>query len=312
MVSPQTLDLLTNVEEIVRKKIEELGYGVETRKEFPHDVVVQVTCGETEAKKKTSPLDRTRRLGPTDSDQFNGPPCLFNYRVKGSLIPWRNVDRVIYSYGVRTARQLYCQNPTGRPPSLTGRYLNTFEFPLLLSAEWGQIHRLIQTFRSPASSLARKKMILFLLGEIRAEPAFKVLVDARQKQSLAAVAARALGEFGEQSRPYLTDLLKTSQSPEIQGAAVHGLGRVGAITGDTRSTALLLQVLNRPGVNRRVQIEVVWALGKAPDFQAFPILEELERKIWLIQSNDPELQQLRDAVDWSIREVRQGGHTDDY
>jgi len=153
---------------------------------------------------------------------------------------------------------------------------------------------------------------MVLLGEIQAEPAFEVLADALNDESLSPAAARALGEFGEIARPYLTSLLKTSNRPEVQVAAVHGLGRVGALTGDTSSTSLLLQILKAPGVNRRVQTEVVWALGKAPDFRAFPALAELEQKVWMIRSNDPELQKLRQAVDWSIREVRQGGHTDDY
>ena len=53
-------------------------------------------------------------------------------------------------------------------------------------------------------------------------------------------------------------------------------------------------------------------LGKAPDFSAFQTLEDLEHNVWQTTKNDPGLQKLRQAVDWSIREVRQGGHTDDY
>ncbi len=55
-------------------------------------------------------------------------------------------------------------------------------------------------------------------------------------------------------------------------------------------------------IPRPVSFEYIW--GDA--------LAELERTIWMIPSNDPEVQKLRQAVDWSIREVRQGGHTDDY
>jgi hypothetical protein len=38
----------------------------------------------------------------------------------------------------------------------------------------------------------------------------------------------------------------------------------------------------------------------------------LEQTIWTVHSEDPELEKLRLAVDWSIREVKQGGHGDDY
>ena len=227
-------------------------------------------------------------------------------------MPWLQVERCIYSEGVKTAKDLAWRSQTDNPSSLTLAYLKELEFPLLFSAEWGQVDRLLRTFRSPTTSLSRKEMLMVLFGEIQAEPAFNVLADAIEDESLSPGAARALGEFGERARPYLTSLLTISTRPEVQAAAVHGLGRVGAVTGNPSSTSLLLQILKAPGVKRRVQTEVVWALGKAPDFRSFPALAELERDIWMIRSNDPDLQQLRQAVDWSIREVRQGGHTDDY
>ena len=301
------------VQEIVAEKMEELQYTVEIESFRPHDVVVQVTCGEMEANgQRTQP---SRPVGPNPKskpDPFKGPPCLFHYRFQGTPMPWLQVERFIYSEGVKTIKDLASRSPTDNPSSLTLRYLQEFEFPLLLSAEWAQVDRLLQTFRSTTTSLSRKEMIMVLLSEIQADPAFSVLAEALEDESLKPGAARALGEFGERARPYLTALLTTSSRPEVQVAAVHGLGRVGAMTGDTSSTSLLLQILKAPDVKRRVQTEVVWALGKAPDFRAFPALAELEHTIWMLRSNDPELEQLRQAVDWSIREVRQGGHTDDY
>jgi len=313
MLAPQAVAAPSSVEKIVTKRMEELGYTVETDQFSPHDVVVQVTCGRVETKE--SRVQPSRSFSPRpikNPDLFNGPPCLFQYRFQGTLMPWLQVERVIYSEGVKAAKQLASRNPTAGPTLLTLSYLKEFEFPLLLSAEWGQVDRLLRALRSPNTSLSRKEMIMVLLGEIQAEPAFEDLTDALEDKFLRPGAARALGEFGEMARPYLTSLLNTSTRPEVQVAAIHGLGRVGALTGDTSSTSLLLQILQAPGVNRRVQTEVVWALGKAPDFRAFPALAELERTIWMIPSNDPEVQKLRQAVDWSIREVRQGGHTDDY
>ena len=298
---PQTGGGAAFVEKIVTKRLEELKFTVETDKSRKHDVVVQVICGES-----MSPGF------PSKPDSFNGPPCLFHYRFQGKLMPWVQVERFIYSEGVKTATSLLSRDPTALPSTRIRSYLQEFDFPLLLSAEWGHIDRLLQLFESPSTSHFRKEMVMVLLGEIQAEAAFNVLVEALEDKSLRAGAARALGEFGEKARRPLTSLLETSTSPEVQSAAIHGLGRVGALTGDTSSTALLLRVLQTPGVNRGVQTEAVWALGKAPDFRAFPILAELEREIWMIQSNDPELGRLRQAVDWSIREVRQGGHTDDY
>ena len=301
------------VEQIVAERMEALNYTVETNRLNPHDVVMEVTCGEMKNKERTSePRPPASPRASQIVPHFNGPPCLFQYRFQGRVRPWVHVDRFIYSEGVKTATQLDSENPAASPANRILSYLKQFEFPLLFSAEWRQVDRLLQALRAPSASLSRKEMVMVLLGEIQAEAAFHVLVEALEDESLRPAAARALGEFGEKARPPLTSLLETSASPEVQSAAIHGLGRVGALTGDTSSTALLLRILKTPGVSRRVQTEAVWALGKAPDFRAFPALAELERKIWMKQSNDPELGKLRQAVDWSIREVRQGGHTDDY
>ncbi len=129
---------------------------------------------------------------------------------------------------------------------------------------------------------------------------------------LTVAAARALGHLGEQARPHLLKLLQTSSKPEVQTAAVFGLGHIGALTGDTRSTALLLKLLMSPKTDITVQTEIVWALGKAPDFAAYEPLAALEQQVWRHPSNDPHLKKLREAVDWSIPEVRQGGHTNEY
>jgi len=65
-------------------------------------------------------------------------------------------------------------------------------------------------------------------------------------------------------------------------------------------------------VDIRVRTQLAWALGKAPDMRAFPTLLQLEEYIWNDHSQDPYLQEFREAVDWSIREVKQGGHGDDF
>ena len=125
-------------------------------------------------------------------------------------------------------------------------------------------------------------------------------------------AITALGHFGEQARSHLVRILTTSPHHDIQVAAAQSLGQVQGETGDTSLTAFFLEILTASDTEQAVQTEIVWALGKAPDFQAFAALEQLELEIWQTHSTDPQLQQLREAVDWSIREVRQGGHTDDY
>ena len=305
--TPEVVDP-TRVSEIVIFRMKELGFNVVTNPFSPHDVVVQLHCEETKTRKPVATSAQSSSLDLGERDSSLGPPCLLNYQFQGKPIPWQRVDRIIFSEGVKTANQIIPEIPGAFIIS----YLKQFEFPLLLSAEWGQTERLFRILQSAQTTVTRKKMIITLLGETQANHALPILINALKDEALVIDAARALGHFGEHARPYLISLLDNSNKPEVLAAAANGLGRVGAITGDTSSTSILLQVLNRPHTDWLVQTEVVWALGKAPDFGAFPALAKLEREIWVLQSKDPQLQQLRKAVDWSIREVRQGGHTDDY
>ncbi len=125
-------------------------------------------------------------------------------------------------------------------------------------------------------------------------------------------ATTALGKFGAKAQPHLVNLLQQHSLIEIRAAAARSLGQIGAATGDTSLTPLYLDILTSTATHIRVKIDIVWALGKAPDFQSHSVLEELESEIWQIRPDESELQKLREAVDWSIREVRQGGHTGAY
>ena len=155
-------------------------------------------------------------------------------------------------------------------------------------------------------------MIILLLGEIRAEEALPCLVEALEQEALAKDAAEALGNFGASVKAPLVKLLRTSDRPDVQAAAAKSLGRVGATTGEWVLTALFIDMLERPDLDIAVQIELVWALGKNPDRRALPILDNMYDRVWSVRSDDPQLQELRAAIDWSHRGARLGGHTDEY
>ncbi len=46
--------------------------------------------------------------------------------------------------------------------------------------------------------------------------------------------------------------------------------------------------------------------------RAYPTLKAIEKYIWNGHSQDPDLHEFRKALDWSIREVKQGGHGDNF
>lgn len=294
------------VVKVVVRRMEALGYRVITNPAHPHEVVVQVTCQEPQTTEKDLSVRGNNSSIPPTLHLSAGPPCLLGYVFDGHSMKWQRIDRIVYTDGVQAAKEAAADFMGVGAMTTFIHYLERYEFPLLLSAEWGQVDRLRSLLDAPDTDRRYKLKIISLLGEIQAEPAFNCIVDALRDESLIVEATRALGNFGALSKPVLMTLLKTSRRSDVQATAASSLGKVGARTGDPSMTPFLLDMLKTPGIDMAVQIEIVWALGKSPDFQAHPALEELERRIWSVRSQDPQLQKLREAVEWSIREVRQG------
>ncbi len=296
---------------IVTRRFREIGFAVATDADQNHDVAVQIACREAEP--------AARLPGKTGEDgvrmgerSFMGPPCLLKYAYRGKSMPWKRVDRIVFSLGVEASRRAEKKGSGVAPMDTFARYLEEYDYPLLLTAEWEQTVRLRALLENARTDLERKRTIIFLLGEVRAEEAVNCLLIALEDDALVEPAALALGNFGRQVREPLVRLLRNAQRPEVQAAAARSLGNIGASTGDWSLSPLFVEILERPGLDIAVQIELVWALGKNPDRRSLPALERLYNRVWSVKSDDPQLDELRKAVDWSHRGVRLGGHTDEY
>jgi HEAT repeat protein len=125
-------------------------------------------------------------------------------------------------------------------------------------------------------------------------------------------AAEAIGFFGLRAQKHLLPLLQDRSDPKLQAAAAKGLGRIAAATGNSQHTPLYMKMVSDMTLDLRVRTQLAWVLGKAPDMRSFPTLLEIEKYMWSDPSHDPDLQEFREAVDWSIREVKQGGHGDNF
>lgn len=297
------------VTEIIARQFRQVGYEVVTNINTPHDVTVYFQCEEP-------PPDQSLSHSANNAHPpMTGPPCFFQYAFNEIPVDWQRIDIIIYSEGIQAAESLQSQasNALGATAlPLSTQYLNALDFSILLSAEWGQVQRMVGLLENSETPLPRRKKIISLLGEIRAKEALPCLLELLNNSALQIDAARALGNFGAKAQKPLISILKSHPDMNMQAAAAQSLGRIGAATGDTSLTPLYLELLRKPGLNIQVKTEIVWAIGKSPDFGAHAALEALESQIWQTRSNEPKLQKLREAVDWSIREVRQGGHTGAY
>ena len=120
---------------------------------------------------------------------------------------------------------------------------------------------------------------------------------------LAPEATKAMGFMGRAAAPFLLGLLKKSDSIEIKASAAEALGEIGARSGDTSILPTLLAMMDAPKIDLRVQTEIVKAVGKIPDYQSIEPLEKLGLKSWTSQSQDPHMQELRKAIDWSLWQI---------
>ena len=181
--------------------------------------------------------------------------------------------------------------------------LETFEFPLLLAAEWGQPERLLKLLDRSDTPQVRRFKIISLLGEMQADEALPKLKEVLKDRDLAKQAIGAMGNLGKEGIPLLVEIMNTSPDIEVQAAAAKGLGQLGGLHGDASVVPPLLAKLKDPKTDWSVLTEVAWALGKIPDKRSIEPLQDLDRKLQAMR--DPEnvpLKKLKEAVFWAIKQ----------
>ena len=302
-----------SLEEVVKSRLEQLGYRVVlTPNPNLETIWLEVICEFPRGGQHSHPGSATTPDSPVPRSLWASPPCHLAYTYRGEPMPWLKMDRFIYAEGVSVMTHIGSHYRVENPYKWIHAFLHHYDFPILLAAEWGHVPRLLHVLSHPDTSLKRQRLIMKTLGELQAPKAYPMLVEKLQDEKVAKAAARALGEFGLRAQATLLQVLQTATDPLLQAAAASGLGRIAGTTGDSSPTPLFLEMVASPTVDIQVKTELVWALGKAPDFRAFAPLTRLSQTLWAMYSQDPQIQRLREAVEWSIREVKQGGHGDDY
>jgi hypothetical protein len=218
-------------------------------------------------------------------------------------IKWQKEVRTDFEDAVAAAQSAQAGDPGAFAMTKLKETLEKYEFPLLLTAEWGQPDRLLKLLDAPETSQARKVRIFSLLGEMQADQALPKLKQALQDRDLAKQALVAMGNLGKESIPLLVEIMKTSPQVELQAAAAKGLGQLGGLHGDASVVPPLLEKLQDPKTDWTVLTEVAWALGKIPDKRSIQPLYDIDKKLQAIR--DPEnvtLKKLKEAVFWAIKQ----------
>ncbi len=298
------------IQDLVINRMEQLGYTVVTDLQAPHDVVFRVKCEQRKTWEGTVRQGGDADLPDAPARLWKGPACQLTYLLGGKKIDWRKEVRTEFDDSLAAATAAKAEDPGTYALDELRYLLGQYDFPVLVTAEWGQGDRLVELLDRPRVKDLRKLRVISLLGEMQADEALPRLKKALQNRNLAKQAAVAIGSISREGLPLLIEILKNSEDPELRAAAAKGLGRVGGLAGDPRIVPPLLEMLDPPGgIDMKVQIEVVWALGKMPDKASIEPLEALFSKVLKIR--DPEnrqLQDLKEALNWSIKQCDVDGH----
>jgi hypothetical protein len=291
------------IAELVARRMGELGYTVVGEAGKPHDVLIKVKCEERKIWEGTTAAGGDADLPDAPSRLWKGPACQMTYLLGSMKIKWQKEVRTEFEDAALAAQSAHAGDPGVYAMGKLKDVLETYEFPLLLAAEWGQPERLLKLLDRSDTPQARKVKILSLLGEMQADEALPKLKEVLKDRDLAKQAIGAMGNLGKEGIPLLVDIMNTSPQPELQAAAAKGLGQLGGMHGDASVVPPLLAKLKDPKTDWSVLTEVAWALGKIPDKRSIQPLYDLDKTLQAMR--DPEnvqLKKLKEAVFWAIKQ----------
>jgi hypothetical protein len=297
------------IAELVARRMGELGYTVVGEANTPHDVVIKVKCEERKIWEGTTAAGGDADLPDAPSRLWKGPACQMTYLLGTMKVKWQKEVRTEFEDAGQAAQLAHAGDPGVYAMSKLRNALETYEFPLLLTAEWGQSERLLKLLDRSDMPQANKHRIISLLGEMQADEAMPKLKEVLKDRDLAKHAIGAIGNLGKEGIPILVEIMSTSPDIEVQATAAKGLGQLGGLHGDASVVPPLLAKLKDPKTDWSVLTEVAWSLGKIPDKRSIEPLYDLDKNLQAMR--DPEnvpLKKLKEAVFWAIKQCDSWEH----
>jgi hypothetical protein len=295
----------TSIGDVVARRMSELGYTVARDGSKSADVIFKVKCEQRKTWEGTTAAGGDADLPDAPSRLWKGPACQLTYVLGGLKIKWQKEVRTDFEDPVDAATKAQAGDVGDFVMTKLREKLEQYDFPVWITAEWGQPDRLFKLLDASDTPQIRKLRIISVLGEMEADEALPRLREALKDKDLSKQAAVALGNMGKEGIPILVDILKHSKQPQLQAAAAKGLGDLGNTHNDSSVVPPLLEMLDAPGVDITVQTEVAWALGRVPDRRSVQPLFDLDKKLQKIRKDppDPQIKKLKEAVFWSIKQV---------
>lgn len=289
----------------VTDKLSDAGFTVVSSPDQPHDVVVRVKCEERQ--KWTGP-SKHRSISPAPTSRlWKGPACHISYRHRDQSPPWSWEVRTSFEDTRAAAEAAGVSNTGSFALNALNAELQQDDFPLFLAAEWEQVDRLLMLLQKSSDNIERQRTILQLLGTLTSAKAFAALQEALTNPALTSTALLALGEQGEIAIPTLASYLEMNTNSDHRLAAIQALG---AIATQSKSPDLFTQFVKLLDTeDPKVQAVAVKGLGNLGDRRAIPPLKKLNLKAWTNPSTSPDMNALREMLNWSLWQLNPDAHT---
>ncbi len=293
------------LQEVVVRRMGEVGYTPITEAAQPHDVVFKVKCEQRKVWEGTLRSGGDADLPDSPSRVWKGPACQLTYLLEGQKRGWHKEVRTDFQDAAQAAQEAKVEDPGAYAMAKLKERLEAYDFPVLVTAEWGQEDRLLKLLDDPATPPARRVLIVSQLGYIFSDKAVPRLLKLLQEPDLAVAKAAAvsLGNIGKkESIPVMIQVMQ-SGPPQLRPEVAKGLGLVGALHGDPAIIPPLLEALKSDDV--LLKTEAAWALGKLPDRRAYDPLYQLYKSLQNVRGPDADAQtkKLKEAVAWSLKQI---------
>lgn len=291
--------------EVVTRRLKEVGYAAVTDQAQPHDLVFKVKCEQRKVWEGTTTMGSDADLPDSPSRVWKGPACQLTYLLDGKKMGWRKEVRTDFVDAAQAAAAAKAPDPGAYAMAKLKDRLEEYDFPVLITAEWGQEDRLLKIFDKPSTPQPRKVRVISMFGYLFSDKAVPRLLTALKESDLAVAkaAAVALGNIGQkESIPVMIEVMR-SGPPELRAEVAKGLGIVGALHGDPSIIPPLLEALNTDDL--ALKTEAVWALGKLPDQRAYEPLYQIYKPLQNVRGPDadPQIKKLKEALNWSMKQI---------
>jgi hypothetical protein len=296
----------SKISNTVADKLSKAGFTVVSSHDHPHDAVVRVKCEERLT--WTGPSQH-RRISPVPTSRlWKGPACHISYRHGGQTPHWIREVRTAFEHAEEAAKEAGSADSGAFAIQALQVELAGDAFPLYLAAEWGQSDRLIHLYRH-TTERTRQQLILQLLGPLPSSTVLATLQEALEKPELATTAIAALGEQGEAGIPALASVLEMKSPTSQQLVAIQALGNIATHSQAPELFDQFIRLLQSE--DPRVQTMAARSLGQLGDRRAITPLKTLNLHAWTNPSTHPDMQDLRDALSWSLWQLSPSAHTDE-